>query len=55
MPINFQSLNQFKIANNQVILNQDYLLKERKRFKKITGTKFAAIVGLNKYNSPFKV
>jgi predicted phage-related endonuclease len=55
MPINFQNLHNFKIEDNRVILHPTYLKNERWRFKKITGTRFAAIIGLNKYTSPFKV
>jgi hypothetical protein len=54
MPINFNHLNNFKIENNRVVLERHYLTSQRKLFKKITGTRFGAIVNLNKYNSPFK-
>jgi hypothetical protein len=54
MPINLNSLNNFQVVNNHVQLTANYLKTQKWCFKKITGTRFAAIFGLNKYNSPFK-
>ncbi|WEK82969.1 MAG: YqaJ viral recombinase family protein [Mycoplasma sp.] len=42
----------FVIKDNQIVLSREYLEKNAWRFKKITGTRFAAVLGLNKYSSP---
>jgi hypothetical protein len=54
MPLNLKNFNNFSIDGDVVRLNKDYLNKAFNYFKKITGTRFASIVGLSKYNSPFK-
>lgn len=41
-----------KLINNQIRLDDVYVAT--KSFKKITGSRFASILGLNKYTSPFK-
>lgn len=44
----------FYIKDNQIILTQSYIEKNRFRFKKITGSRFSSVLGLNEYTSPFK-
>ena len=44
----------FKIENNQIILEKEYFLKNQKIFKKITGSRFASILGKNEYASSVK-
>lgn len=44
----------FSVSNDKILLNKEYLQKNKKLFKKITGTRFSAILGLSKYTSPFK-
>ncbi|MDE6472975.1 MAG: YqaJ viral recombinase family protein [Ureaplasma sp.] len=45
----------FKIENNRIILSKEYLESNKNKFKKITGSRFASIIGQNKYCSPAKV
>lgn len=45
----------FSIENNQIILSKEYLSKNKWRFKKITGSRFASVIGKNKYNTPLKM
>jgi len=45
----------FTRKDNHFELSKDYMSKNSWRFKKITGTKFSAILGLGKFNSPFKL
>ncbi|MDR0826123.1 MAG: YqaJ viral recombinase family protein [Mycoplasmataceae bacterium] len=54
MPLVAKNLNSFTIKNNQVVLDPAYLQQSKNYFKKITGTRFASVLGYNKYNSPFK-
>ena len=44
----------FIIENNCVKLTSNYLSINNKKFKKITGTRFSAILGHNKFQTPFK-
>ena len=43
----------FHLQNNQLVLDKDYLNKCK--FKKITGSRLASVLGKNKYCSPFKI
>lgn len=45
----------FFLQNNQIILSKEYLVNNNKKFKKITGSRFASVLGKNKYCSPFKI
>ncbi len=44
----------FFIKDKRFFLNQSYVEKNINCFKKITGTRLAGILGLNKYSSPLK-
>lgn len=44
----------FMLENNQLKLSSNYLLSNVNKFKKITGSRFASILGLNNFASPFK-
>lgn len=44
----------FFIENNQIILSKNYLLKNKWKFRKITGSRFASVIGKNKYNTSLK-
>lgn len=44
----------FKLENNQIILSDEYLEKNKAKFKKITGSRFAAVLNMNDFNSPVK-
>ncbi|MDR2636563.1 MAG: hypothetical protein LBB95_01755 [Mycoplasmataceae bacterium] len=60
MPLVEKNINNWKIVDDTVVLNDDYLKKgldksnKWGKFKKITGTRLTSIFGLSKYNSPFK-
>ncbi|MCQ3915069.1 MAG: hypothetical protein MJ201_04975 [Mycoplasmoidaceae bacterium] len=54
MPFIKQLDKDFVIKDNHFELTPDYL-KDSWKFKKITGTRLSAIIGRNKYTSPFKV
>jgi predicted phage-related endonuclease len=54
MPLVEKNINNFNVTDNTVVLTEQYLKKQSFMFKKITGTRLSAVVGLNKYNSPFK-
>lgn len=54
MPFKTKVNQDFTIENNRIVLNQEYFLKNKNKFKKITGSRFASILGLNKYSSPVK-
>jgi hypothetical protein len=54
MPLVEKNINNFSVIDNHVVLSEQYLKKQSFMFKKITGTRFSSIVGLSKYNSPFK-
>lgn len=45
----------FFIKDNRIYLSNEYVKNNTFKFKKITGTKFAAVLGLNQYTSPAKV
>lgn len=55
MPFKKENLNSFTLKDNKLILEKDYLDKNLWRFKKITGTRLCAILGINHYKSPFKL
>jgi len=44
----------FVIKDNHIELSPAYVKELGWRFKKVTGTKFSKILGMSKYNSPFK-
>ncbi len=54
MPFIKKNNEDFIIENDQIFLNKEYLEKNRKLFKKITGTRFSSILNLSQYVSPFK-
>jgi hypothetical protein len=54
MPLIEKNLNSFKVINDKIFLNKDYLSSNKSKFKKITGTRFSAVLGFNKYNTEFK-
>ena len=45
----------FYVKNNRIVLSKKYLEDNKKRFKKITGSRFAAILNKSEYTSPVKV
>lgn len=45
----------FFIKDNKIVLSDEYVKNNKFKFKKITGTKFGAVLGLNQYTSPVKV
>ncbi len=54
MPFVKKNNSDFKIENNRIVLSKEYLEQNKFLFKKITGTRFASILKLNKYASPVK-
>jgi hypothetical protein len=54
MPLVIKNINSFEVKHNQVILKSDYVNTTSWSFKKITGSRFSAILGFSKYTSPFK-
>lgn len=54
MPFTKKSNFDFKIENNKIVLSKDYLFKNKKYFKKITGSRLASILGLNGFTTPVK-
>jgi hypothetical protein len=44
-----------EIGSNTITLKEAYLKKSAHRFKKITGSRFAAVLGMDKYKTPFMV
>lgn len=55
MPLSKGALSNFRINNNFVELNDNYLRTNLSYFKKITGSRFSAILGFSQYTSPFKI
>lgn len=55
MPFVKKQNSDFFLQNNQIILSKEYLANNNKKFKKITGSRFASVLGKNKYCSPFKI
>lgn len=54
MPFIKQPNQNFKLENNQIVLDKAYFQANQAKFKKITGSRFASILNLNKYSSPVK-
>ncbi len=54
MPFTKKPNFDFKIENNKIVLGKDYLFKNKKYFKKITGSRLASILGLNSFTTPVK-
>lgn len=54
MPFIRKLNSDFIIENNCFKLSNTYLIDNIKKFKKITGTRFSAILGYNKFQTPFK-
>lgn len=44
----------FKIQNNKIVLTDEYKATHSKKFKKITGSRFCNVLGLNPLSSSFK-
>ncbi len=44
----------FEIKDDRIVLTPEYIEKNKWKFKKITGSRFAACLGYNKYTSPAK-
>lgn len=55
MPFIKQKNQDFFYQNNHLELSDAYLKNNLNKFKKITGSRLASVLGLNKYVSPFKV
>ncbi len=54
MPFIKQPNTDFKLVNNQIVLDPKFCKANQAKFKKITGSRFASILDLNKYCSPVK-
>lgn len=54
MPFKAKLNQDFYIKNDEIHLDSSYLNKNKKNFKKITGSRIASILNRNKYNSPLK-
>ncbi|MBP5256956.1 MAG: YqaJ viral recombinase family protein [Mycoplasma sp.] len=52
MPFTKQINKDFYIKDNRIYLSDEYFNKNRKYFKKITGSRFASILNLNQFTSP---
>ena len=52
MPFTKQLNKDFYIKDNRIHLSDEYYNKNKKYFKKITGSRFASILRLNQYVSP---
>lgn len=52
MPFTKQFNKDFYIKNNRIYLSEEYANKNKKYFKKITGSRFASVLNLNQYTSP---
>ena len=52
MPFTKQLNKDFYIKDNRIHLSDEYYNKNKKYFKKITGSRFASILRLNQYTSP---
>ncbi len=55
MPFKAQQNKDFIIIDNRIKSNDDYFEKNKLKFKKITGSRFASVLNQNKYNSPAKI
>ncbi|MGL4951442.1 MAG: MPN551 family DNA-binding protein [Mycoplasma sp.] len=45
----------FKVDGNRIKLSKEFIENNKSKFKKITGSRFASILGKSEYNSPVKV
>lgn len=54
MPLIKKYLEDFTIENNQIKLTENYLKNNKFRFKKITGSRMASVLGLNEFSTPLK-
>lgn len=54
MPLKSVLNKDFFINDNSIQLSNEYLAENAKKFKKITGSRLASILGKNKYCSPLK-
>lgn len=54
MPFIKEFNKDFFIKKNRIYISDAYYLKNKKYFKKITGTRFSSILNLNKFCSPVK-
>lgn len=43
----------FKIIDNQLVLSEKYKQEHGSKFKKITGSRFPNVLGINEFNAPF--
>lgn len=55
MPFTKKPNVNFKLENNKIVLDKNYFEENKSKFKKITGSRFAGILNLNKYTSPVKI
>ncbi len=55
MPLKAEYKKDFTISNNCIHLSNEYLAQNFKKFKKITGSRLASILGKDKYTSPLKI
>lgn len=55
MPFKAKFKQDFYLAKDNVFLTELYKNKNSNRFKKITGSRFSAILNQNKYTTPFKI
>lgn len=54
MPFKATYKKDFEIKDKKIYLSSQYLATNLKKFKKITGSRLASILGKNKYTSPLK-
>lgn len=54
MPLKAKFNKDFFIKDESIHLSIDFLNENKKKFKKITGSRLASILNLNQYNSPLK-
>lgn len=50
-----ESKNNFKVEKNNIILSKEYLESNKDKFKKITGSRLASVIGENQYCSELKI
>lgn len=55
MPFKAVKDKDFYIKDKKIYLSTDYLISNQNKFKKITGSRLAAIINRNKYTSPAKM
>ncbi|MGL4948107.1 MAG: MPN551 family DNA-binding protein [Mycoplasma sp.] len=54
MPFTKKQGIDFNLQGNRVILTESFMASNSSKFKKITGSRFASVIGKSEYNSPFK-